>query len=447
MNLKKLLALALGLCLVLSLAACGAPGAAENSSESPTNSGSPSPSPSDSPSESPAEPLPAYVNEHAQALAGVDGDAVMFTVDGMDVTAEYYFYWLAYYCYMMDLQYQMAYGVPLDFEQAALDGISYADHLKEDARKMATVYLILEKEAPAKGAGVTPEQQAELDAQDAAIIEEQGQEDFDRILHQQGLSLQLYQRLNRMSGPLLQNMLATFPAPTQADLDQCIEENDLLRAKHILIRTVVQQEDGSVAYARGGSPTNEDGSPYAGTAEEFNAAALEKANGILEQLNAADDPLALFDQLMQEYSEDPGLETNPDGYDFTAGQMVSNFEQGTRDLEYGKYSAQPVQTDDGYHIILRLRPEVTEEDYRQTKMALLMEEWAALDFTPAPAYEALDVKDFYTKYTARMESFMEQETESPAPTESPSESPSASPTPGEPSSEAPSASPSATPQA
>lgn len=314
---------------------------------------------------------------------------------------------------------------------------------------MATFYLIMEQEAAARGAEVTPEQQAELDEQKAAFIEDQGQEVFDALLHQQGLSEALFDRLCRMDGPLFQNMQATIPVPSQEEADRFIEENDLLRAKHILIRTVVQQEDGTLAFNREGAPTNEDGSAYTGTAEEYNAAALEKANGILEQLNAAEDPAALFDQLMHENSEDPGLSSMPDGYDFTAGVMVPAFEQGTRELEYGQYSAQPVQSDDGYHIILRLRPEV-ENIIRQQSWNQLSEEWANQAYTTTPAYDNLDVKDFYEKYTAYRESFVDsgaQETESGAPQESGNAAPgeSSSEAPVESAGASPSESPSASP--
>ena len=136
MDLKKLPALVLGLCLALSLAACGGSPAVDNSKT--PGSESPSSGESESPSQTPAEPLPEYVNEYTQAVAGVDGDEVMFTVDGMDVTAECYLYWLGDYCYQLDMQSQMAYELPLDFDQVAEDGITYAEHLKDDARKMAT---------------------------------------------------------------------------------------------------------------------------------------------------------------------------------------------------------------------------------------------------------------------------------------------------------------------
>lgn len=452
MNLKKLLTLALCLCLTLSMAACGTPGETGG-----TNLGStedPGASSSASPSESLPEltPIPDYVHEFTRSVAGVDADTVMFTVDGTDVTAEFFFYWLAYDCYNLDMQSQMYLGVPLDFDQTAPDGGTISSYMKEDGRKMATIWLMLEKSALEEGLGATPEQQAQAAEQKLSFIQSHGgQEAFETLLRQNGLSEELFDRVDLMHGALWQNMLSAIPALTEAEEEQYIQDNDLLRCKHILIRTVVQNDDGSVSFnrANSGTPTNADGTPYTGTAEEYNAAALEKVNGLLTQLAGAEDPLALFDQLMQENSEDPGLASYPDGYDFTAGEMIAEFEQGTRDLEYDQYTAQPVQTSDGYHIILRLRPDVAEQ-YREERMNSQMEQWASLAYTTTPAYDALDVKDFYEKYTAHVNSYMEdpaQESGTAAPSASPSESAAPSETPSESPSEAPSESPSEEPGA
>lgn len=434
MNLKKLFSLALCLCLALSVSACAGPGGTSGdslgSSESPgAVTGE---SPSQTPSESPA--IPDYVHEFARTLAGVDADTVMFSVDGSDVTAEFFFYWLAYDCYNLDMQSQMILGTPLDFDQTAPDGTTLSAYLKEDGRKLATMWLLLEKNALAQGAGATPEQQAQAAQEKASFIQTYGgQEGFETLLKQNGLSEAMFDRISLMHNALQQNMLSAIPAPSEEEMDQYILDNDLLRCKHILIRTVVQKDDGSVGFSRTGAPTNEDGSVYSGTVEDYNAAALEKVNGLLAQLAEADDPVALFDQLMGEYSEDPGLAAYPDGYDFTAGDMIAEFEQGTRDLEYNEYTAQPVQTSDGYHIILRLRPDVAQK-CREEKLYAQMEEWANLDFSATPAYEALDVRDFYEKYSAYIKTFMDdsdsaQQSPSPAPSNSPSAAPSESPSP------------------
>ena len=84
--------------------------------------------------------------------------------------------------------------------------------------------------------------------------------------------------------------------------------------------------------------------------------AEELAQSLLERLLRGAD----FDTLMAEYGEDPGMVANPHGYTFTAGMMVSEFEQGTRELEIGEISGL-IRTVHGYHIILRIEPDPYDE--------------------------------------------------------------------------------------
>ena len=53
--------------------------------------------------------------------------------------------------------------------------------------------------------------------------------------------------------------------------------------------------------------------------EDKLAEAEKKANEILERAKNGED----FDALIKEYNEDPGMESNQDGYFFTDGEMVS----------------------------------------------------------------------------------------------------------------------------
>lgn len=81
--------------------------------------------------------------------------------------------------------------------------------------------------------------------------------------------------------------------PTDADLLSYIQnDRKLYSVKHILLLT----QDPET-----GEPLDE-------------AAAAEKkaqAEDLLRQLRESSDPAALFDQLMNDYSEDTGLATNP----------------------------------------------------------------------------------------------------------------------------------------
>ena len=100
--------------------------------------------------------------------------------------------------------------------------------------------------------------------------------------------------------------------------------------------------------------TSDDGTTgYAPLDDETIAQKKAKADELLQQLRASDDPIALFDELMNENSEDTGLAANPDGYTTSKGAMVPEFEQAALALKEGEIS-DVVESDYGYHIILRL---------------------------------------------------------------------------------------------
>ena len=124
---------------------------------------------------------------------------------------------------------------------------------------------------------------------------------------------------------------------TDEDIQAFIDDEGYTTVKHILIST--QTADGSTM-----------------TGEDL-AGKTALATLILTQLQEVkDDPDALcakFDELMNQYSEDTGLPYYPDGYTFKSGEMVEEFETAAQGLdEYGLSDL--VQTDYGYHIILRL---------------------------------------------------------------------------------------------
>ena len=112
------------------------------------------------------------------------------------------------------------------------------------------------------------------------------------------------------------------------------EEDEYVRAKHILIMFPDGEgEDGEMT-------------------DEQKAATLAKANEVLDKVNAMAD-ISEFDALIKEYNEDPGMESNPNGYYFTKGQMVAPFEESAYSLGEGETSGL-VETNYGYHILLKL---------------------------------------------------------------------------------------------
>ena len=127
--------------------------------------------------------------------------------------------------------------------------------------------------------------------------------------------------------------------------------------------------------------------------------ALIKANEIAARLTAGES----FDTLMKEFSEDPGLASYPNGYAYTAGTMVTEFEEAVKELAVGDIS-QPVKTTYGYHIIMRVavddtfKKDVTEM-ILQSRVEQKNEEYKQKIKTEyAGGYDSLTFADFKWAY-------------------------------------------------
>ena len=142
--------------------------------------------------------------------------------------------------------------------------------------------------------------------------------------------------------------------------------------------------------------------------EEEAAQKKAKAEELLAQLQAISDPAQLeekFDELMNANSEDTGLAANPDGYAFTTGEMVQEFEDATRALEPGQISGL-VESSYGYHIILRLEPTCApvRTMWNEDQLNTLTGQWVEqAEVVTTETYDNLSVGDFYDKLTAYRE--------------------------------------------
>lgn len=372
MKLSKRIA-ALSLALLLVLSACSQTG--EDSGADSTPAASPSAAPTADPTS----------DDVCIATAGLPGDTVLFTVNGAPVTAQDYLYWLAYSVNYKESA-MLAYGGSgIDWTATFNGTLSQSEYLKQDAQSSAVYWSLVASLAEEKGCALTEEEAAQLnDAIDGLRTQSGGEEAFAQSLRQACLNEQALFNLNAV--PILSTKLSEVlfaDRPTEEEMDGYIADNDLLYAKHILLMTI-------------------DPNTRAPLDEETIAAKAAAAQDLLAQLRESEDPLTLFDELMFANSEDTGLAANPQGYSFTAGQMVSEFEEATRALEYGQIS-DIVESDFGYHIILRLDPDT--EANRQTFRSNLLDEqlqtWVGeAKIVTTPAYDALDAKVFHENLKA-----------------------------------------------
>lgn len=100
--------------------------------------------------------------------------------------------------------------------------------------------------------------------------------------------------------------------------------------------------------------------------EDAKEKAKEKAEKLIKELNDAkkDEVKDLFAKLAKENSEDGSAEDGGDLGWFNKGDMVESFEKATIKLKVDEYTTEPVESEYGYHIILKTgekdKPELKE---------------------------------------------------------------------------------------
>ena len=296
-----------------------------------------------------AVPVEVETLDYEALYALHDPAEVVMIVDGKDVTWGEYFSWL-YMSAMQTEQYFVAmanYGVPLKWSDAVgEDGSTYADAAiaggENTLRQLMTILGYAESQGVEASQETLDAVQAQRESDKLATVGEEGtEEDFAQFLRSLYRSEEAYQRATMANYINLQNYTDTYGENGEKVSDEqalgYLEENGYLYANHILLSTMDLQ-----------------------TGEALDEAAVAEkeaqAQKLAEELQAIQDPEELvkrFRELKEEYDEDTGKTTYPDGYVFLPGEMVTEFEEGVKALaDYGV--SQPVKSSYGYHVILRL---------------------------------------------------------------------------------------------
>lgn len=333
------------------------------------------------------------ITDVADFLLGIPGDEAVATLNGEDITAREVAYWILANC---DSIQQNAYyytgtaEIPWD-EPADAQGTPMDEFVRTESLNLALSQHMAQQKAEEEGVAVTEEQEQGI--QDSiANMEAQAQSELsmnlDQYLSVMALDRQTYIdicRLNYISLAMTQARFDGENKPTGEEILSWLNDNGYYKVKHILFSTMEA----------------ETGLPLPESEKEEKRAAAE---AVYEQLIYSEDAAALFDTLMHEHSEDPGLLYNPDGYDAQPGQMVPEFEQASLALDLWEIS-EVVESEHGYHIIMRLPLDVDPAKYEQAyvngAMTELVKGWLDQSkLTVSKAYEKVDIKDVHARMTA-----------------------------------------------
>ena len=339
---KKLIALIIVVCLAFSFAVgCGS---VESTDEA---------EPAEA-AETPAQETAAVETSvlDYDALRALHADEeIVASVNGRDVTWGEYYGWLYMNAKQIEnyfTQMAMYYGMSTNWSDSVDDsGTTFAQYAVQSTestiRQFAAIDAFTEKNGIKLDETVLAARYEEQKKSDIASIcgEDGTDEDFVQKLSDMNLTMDAYELMTLSNIKYQENFKALYGEDSELVSDEdalsYLKENGYMSANHILIMT----KDPS-------------------TGEELSDAdkadKKAKADEIYKELAAITDQSELmkrFSELKEEYCEDTGKTTFPDGYTFTEGQMVAEFENTVKALNAYEVS-EPVQSDYGYHIILRL---------------------------------------------------------------------------------------------
>lgn len=209
---------------------------------------------------------------------------------------------------------------------------------KERASESVVSYTIESQKAKEKGIALS-ESEITFIQDKVDLIFSQNSKDLE-LITKAGLSKEGFKRLyiklttaNKLKNQILNEISSNITISDQEaktyfdkNKEQYSYEQEMVRAKHILIKTVDDNNNPL-------SPDKQDG-------------AKKKAEGLLARAKAGED----FATLAKQYSQDEGSKDNGGEYIFPRDQMVKEFEDTAFSLRPGEIS-HIVKTEFGYHII------------------------------------------------------------------------------------------------
>lgn len=216
------------------------------------------------------------------------------------------------------------------------------EEVRKSALEQAEVNLLYTQVAKAMGIELTEEEKEQIVSYKKNVVASYGNEEkYKASLKAGRITDQFIDSLvdARFYQSKLTAKLEEIDPTTDEQLKTYFDEH-YRRAKHVLLLT----QDMNTGAALDANTV---------------AKAKETADSVLERAKAGED----FDALISEYSEDPGSASNPNGYVFTDGEMVQEFQDGVDALNPGEIGL--VKSSYGYHVIQRLALDETGQMYNE----------------------------------------------------------------------------------
>lgn len=271
------------------------------------------------------------------------------------------------------------------------NGVTLEEFFLSTAVDYAGRHRALEKHAEEMGIEVPQAALDDIAATRAENIEIYGSEvEYRRIVNQMYVSDKVYTYLVEM-GYLSSEVFSELYGDggekcSDEDVAAYAAEKGLMCARYVFLSNT--------------------GTGTAELTEAEKAANRELLEDLARQLEASDDPEALFASFVQEHNTDGQALTYPDGVLFVAGDMGQEFETAYAALAENQYSG-IVETAEGLYLIMRLpvRPDMAADAsgstlryraaYEHLYQAQVNAWYADMDVDYARAYDLIDVKTLF----------------------------------------------------
>ena len=249
--------------------------------------------------------------------------------------------------------------------QTEIEGEKAIDVAKQRALEVAVSNIEYCEVAQANGIKLTDKDRNDIDLMKKQFITKcGGDEAYKKFLEEKDItddfiqliceSVVYYQKLSdklEADEPLSEEALLKYYEDNREAI-----AGDYRKAKHILLLTMDPQ-----------------------TGDVFSEDVRNEKKELAESLFKKVKDGADFDAIMNEYSEDTGLSAYPDGYIFTSGQMVPEFEQAVDSISAGEITM--CKSDYGYHIIKRMpleyqdMSEQVKEAAMRDRISEILKDW------------------------------------------------------------------------
>ena len=277
-------------------------------------------------------------------LTGLTENQCVGLVDGEEIPARLYLFYLACSCRYWDGRMYEENGKIPDWSAPMPDGVLYGDFLQQEAWSLVFLQITVEHLARDYDIALSPAAQQALQREEAEYIRRCGSEEaLDLALAAQGIDRATFDRLRQFTH-LYQTLLKLAESegsplhPREEELLSFGTGQDYLSWDLLLLRNSDDQ----------GQPLD----------EAQRQKTLQKLQALLYQLQRSPDPAGLFTQLASLYSQDSRRILKPEGYTCPAQEVPQIF-RAVLTLEENGFS-QVVETADGWWILFR-RPLQTPE--------------------------------------------------------------------------------------